>query len=85
MTLILSTAADFGELDPPQTLTFTSTQSVDCVDIQIVDDILIESTEFFNVELTSNDFQVIINIGSALVLIDDDFGKIQTLLYIVSL
>ena len=58
---------------------------MDCVDIQIVDDILIENTEVFNVELNSNDFQVIINIGSALVLIDDDFGKIQTLLYIVSL
>ena len=58
---------------------------MDCVDIQIVNDILIESTEFFNVELTSNDFQVIINIGSALVLIADNDGKIQTLLYIVSL
>ena len=58
---------------------------MDCVDIQIVDDILIESTEVFNVELTSNDFQVIINIGSALVLIADNDGKIQTLLYIVSL
>ena len=85
MTLILSTAADFGELDPPQTLTFTSTQSTDCVDIPIVDDILIENTEVFNVELNSNDFQVIINIGSALVLIADNDGKIQTLLYIVSL
>lgn len=74
--LISSTAADFGELDPPDTLTFTSIQSVDCVNLLITDDSISEPTEFFSVNLTSTEFQVIVNVDSAIVFIAANDGKI---------
>lgn len=72
------TAVDFGELDPPEVVTFTSTQFVDCVNIQITDDNTTEPAEFFNVQLSSTDVQVIINMdaSSATVFIAISDGKI---------
>ena len=75
-------AADYGELDPPQTLTFTSAQMVDCVNIQIIDDNLVEGgvDEFFTVNLGSNDFQVVVdtNLDAATVFIEDNDGMFYT-------
>ena len=78
----LLTAADFGELNPPATLTFTSTQSRDCANIGIIDDNLIESTESFTVTLSSTNFQVNILNSNALVFIADNDSKI-TILHIM--
>ena len=78
--MILSTAADFGELNPPAVLTFTSTQFRDCANIAIVDDNLIEGPETFNVILSSNNFQVNILSSTALVIIADNDSKITNIL-----
>ena len=55
---------------------------MDCVDIQIVDDNLVEGDidEFFTVTLNTNDPQVIIGSqNSATVFIDDNDGKSFTI------
>ena len=73
------TAADFEELNPPAVLVFASDRLVSCADISIVADTLIELTEFFIVNLGSNDTQVIIdtNQDSAQVFIADDDGEVN--------
>ena len=76
-SVALLTAADFEELNPPAVLTFTSTQLRDCTNIAIVDDILIEQTETFTVTLSSTNFQVNILNSNALVIIDDNDGKMS--------
>ena len=82
----MPTSADYGELNPPQTLTFTSTQMVDCVNIQITDDNLVEGIvdEFFTVSLGSNDFQVVVdnNLDAANVFIADNDGMFHV--YIIA-
>lgn len=78
----MPTTADFGELSPPQTLTFNSAQMVDCVNIQITDDNLVEGIvdEFFTVNLGSNDFQVVVDntLDAANVFIEDNDGTFNT-------
>jgi hypothetical protein len=79
-TAFISTASgtadandDYVELNPPQSLSFTSTQQVDCVNIQIIDDNLVEGAvdESFSVILGSNDFQVSVdnngNVGTVFI------------------
>ena len=73
----LSTAADFGVLNPPAVFTFTSSQSVDCTQITIVNDNVVEATEFFSVSLDSTNPQVVIGISTASVFIADDDGKMN--------
>ena len=72
------TTADYGELDPPQILTFTNAEIVDCVNIQIIDDNVVEGVvdEFFTVILGSHDFQVVVdtNADVASVFIEDNDG-----------
>ena len=75
--LFLSTAADFGELNPPAVFTFTSSQSVDCTQITIVNDNIVETDEFFSVSLDSTNPQVVIGLSTASVFIADDDGKMN--------
>ena len=74
-----SIADDFGDLNPPAVLVFTSVQVVSCADISIVDDNLIEPTEFFSVTLGSNEVQVITdsNLDTAQVFIADNDGELN--------
>lgn len=67
-------------IDPPKVLTSTSIKLVDCVNIPINDDNISEPTKFFSVNLTSTDFQVIINMDSAFIFIAVNDGKICSLL-----
>ena len=76
-TTFLSTAADFGELNPPAVFTFTSSQSVDCTQITIVNDNIVEADEFFSVSLDSTNPQVVIGLSTASVFIADDDGKMN--------
>jgi hypothetical protein len=71
------TAADFGELNPPAVLTFTSTQQRSCVNVVIIDDDVVEPLESFTVTLSSTNFQVNILIRNALVNITDNDGKLM--------
>ena len=71
------TTADFGELNPPAVLTFTSTQQRICTIVAIIDDNLNEGTETFTLTLSSTNFQVNILTSSALVIIADNEGKIK--------
>ena len=81
--LFFNCTADYGEISPPAVLIFTSTQMVDCVDIQIVDDNLVEGAinEFFSVSLGTNDFQVVLdtNLDSANVFIQDNDSMFHTI------
>ena len=71
----MSTAADYGELNPPEVLTFTESQLTDCATIPIVDDNIVENPEFFIVILESTEPQVVITTDTANVFINDDDGK----------
>ena len=75
--IIIVIAADFGELNPPAVLTFTSTQQRICTIVAIIDDNLNEDTETFTLTLSSTNFQVNILTSSALVIIADNEGKIK--------
>ena len=71
---IFPTAADFL-LDDSTEIVFQSgfTNSTQCVDIEIVNDATLESSEFFNVVLSSSDPDVVIdNNMASIVIIDDD-------------
>ena len=61
-------------LDPPQMFVFTRTQLVNCLNIEIFNDSIIEPTEFFNVHTSSFDLQVVSNVNSATVFIADNDG-----------
>ena len=73
------TTADFGELNPPAVLIFTSTQQRICTIIAIIDDSIIEGSETFTVTLSATNFQVNILTSSSLVIIADNEGKIKIL------
>lgn len=69
------TAADFLLLNDSTEIVFQSgfTNSTQCVDIEIVDDVIHESSEFFNIILSSSDPNVVIeNSMASIVIIDDD-------------
>ena len=69
------TAADFLLLNDSTEIVFQSgfTNSTQCVDIEIVDDVIHESSEFFNIILSSSDPDVVIeNSMASIVIIDDD-------------
>lgn len=68
-------AADFLLLNDSTEIVFQSefTNSTQCVDIEIVDDVIHESSEFFNIILSSSDLDVVIeNSMASIVIIDDD-------------
>ena len=68
-------AADFVD-NTPVDFEFSSTQLVDCVNIPIVDDTIVEGDEIFLVFLSTLDVQVQIGpISSANVLIEDNDCK----------
>ena len=71
------TVADFGVVNPPAVLIFTSTQQRTCASVTIIDDNLNEGTETFTLTLSSTNFQVNILTSSALVIIADNEGKIK--------
>ena len=49
------------------------TNSTQCVDIEIVNDAILESSEFFNIILSSSDPDVVIeNSMASIVIVDDD-------------
>ena len=68
------TAADFGELNPPAVLTFTSIQQRACANVVIIDDNIVDPLEFFFVTLSSTNFQVNVLVRNALVIIADNDG-----------
>ncbi len=68
-------AADFLLLDESTEIVFQSgfTNSTLCVDIEIVDDAILESSEFFYIILNSSDPDVDIeNSMASIVIIDND-------------
>ena len=69
-------AADFVLLDDSTLLAFESgvTNDTQCVDIFIVNDTILESSEFFNIVLSSSDANVVIENGVTTILIIDDDG-----------
>lgn len=82
--MLCSTAADFLLLNDSTEIVFLSglTNSTQCVDIEIVNDTILESSEFFNVILSSSDPDVVIeNNMASIVIVDDDgmprFGTIH--------
>ena len=58
-------------------LTFNSERSRECVSIRLVNDSLLEPTEEFEVSLTSDEEQVILNLERAVVSILDTDGMIM--------
>ena len=68
-------ATDFLLLNDSTEIVFQSefTNSTQCVDIEIVDDVIHESSEFFNIILSSSDPDVVTeNSMASIVIIDDD-------------
>ena len=72
------TATDFVLLNESTLIVFESgfTNNTQCVDIVIVNDAILESSEFFNVILSSSDPDVVIENGVASIVIVDDDGML---------
>lgn len=70
------TAADFVLFNDSSLIVFEAgvTNQTQCIDIFIVNDIILESSEFFNVVLNSSDMDVNIVDGTASIVIIDDDG-----------
>ena len=68
---------DFLVLDQDFTITPSSNGSRECFNITIIDDSIIEDTEFFRVSLTSTSNNVIVTSSSATVWITDNDGRCQ--------
>ena len=57
-----------------QALTFQQTQQLQCVNITILDDQILENAEYFFVNLTTDDLGIVFNTSSAVVTIGNDDG-----------
>ena len=66
---------DFLVLDQDLTITPASNGSQECFNITIIDDSIIEDTEFFRVSLTSTRHNVIVTSSLATVWITDNDGR----------
>ena len=75
----ISTAADFVLVSNSTVIMFQSglTSDTQCVDIEIVNDNILESSEFFNIILSSADPDVAIENSMASIVILDDDGNIM--------
>ena len=68
---------DFLVLDQDLTISAASNGSRECFNITIIDDSIIEDTEFFRVSLTSTSNDVIVTSSLATVWITDNDGRFQ--------
>ena len=57
-----------------QALTFQQTQTLQCVNITILDDQTLENVDVFFINLTTTDLGIVFNVSSAIVTIGNDDG-----------
>ena len=67
--------ANYDYIGLKDTLTFGPFQSIQCIDIQIIDDSLAEGLESFTVQLTTNSSEIVVITSQVIVHIQPSDGK----------
>ena len=67
--------ANYDYIGLKDTLTFEPFQSIECVDIQIINDSLAEGLESFTVQLTTNSSEIVVITSLVIVHIQPSDGK----------
>ena len=79
--------ANYDYIGLKDTITFGPMKSIQCVDIQIVDDSLEEGLESFTVQVTSNSSEIVVMTSQVIVHIQKSDGKkinsVKNILYVV--